>query len=102
MASPNKVHVEHIYPLEPSFPKWDNHESVVNRLGNQTLLSARLNQSIKNSPFDQKKSTYATSDLLITKELAALDAWNIDAADVRQKAMAVEAVSVWPLPVPAA
>jgi Protein of unknown function (DUF1524) len=34
----DRVHVEHIYPLTPATQKWPNHASIVNRLGNLTLL----------------------------------------------------------------
>ena len=58
-ASPERVHVEHIYPQKPKEDeKLANHAQIINRVGNLTLLSARLNQKIKNGSFDEKKSDF--------------------------------------------
>lgn len=55
MEAPDRVHVEHIYPQNPDTDRWPGHARVVNRLGNLTLLSKRLNTSIKNDGFAAKK-----------------------------------------------
>ncbi len=96
VAAPNRTHVEHIYPQRPldGF-KWANHNDAVNRLGNQTLLSRRLNVRIKNALFPDKKPSYATSDLLITKELGDVTEWSMTAIDNRQKALAEIAAEIW-------
>lgn len=56
VASSAKVHVEHIYPQSPE-REWrlDDHDSWVNRLGNQTLLHGRKNRSLSNHPYPEKK-----------------------------------------------
>jgi hypothetical protein len=47
---------------------------VINRLRNLTLLSKRLNTSIKNADFATKKEKgYAGSDILMTQELLPLE-----------------------------
>jgi len=56
VAPPTRVHVEHIYPQTPMpGERWEKHAEYLNRLGNLTLLSRRLNTALKNAPYDQKR-----------------------------------------------
>jgi len=99
VADTDRVHVEHIYPQTPDGPKWENHAVVVNRLGNLTLLSKRLNTSIKNADFHTKKEAgYASSDILMTRELLAIDAWNVAAINERQRELSTWAFDIWHFP----
>jgi hypothetical protein len=60
VALPPKVHVEHIYPqTPPEAQRWPEHSRVLNRLGNLTLLSRRLNAAIRNGLFNAKRAAYA-------------------------------------------
>ena len=95
---PDRVHVEHIYPLTPSSEKWPDHNAFINRLGNQTLLARGLNTAIKNSDFAVKKDHYAKSDLALTQELLAFSAWDKDAIDRRQAELADHAPVIWAFP----
>ena len=98
IANPERVHVEHVYPQKPlDGEKIANHDRVVNRLGNLTLLSARLNQQIQNGNFDTKKTELAKSELVLTKNIAASDKWGIDEINARQKELALIAVEAWPI-----
>jgi tetratricopeptide (TPR) repeat protein len=74
---PDRVHLEHIYPRTPEAARWANHAAVIDRLGNLTLLSSRMNQSIRNAPFAQKRQSYSQSDILLTSELAQLQEWSM-------------------------
>jgi hypothetical protein len=99
ISGTDRVHVEHIYPQAPDGPKWANHAAVVNRLGNLTLLGKRLNTSIKNGDFLTKKEKgYAGSDILMTQELLALDGWNSDAIDERQRELSNWVFEIWHFP----
>ena len=93
----DRVHVEHIYPQTPAGPKWPNHAQVINRLGNLTLLGSRLNTSIKNAEFARKKEAgYASSDILLTRELLSWDdAWDMDAIDERQRRLSEWVFDIW-------
>lgn len=94
----DRVHVEHIYPQTPT-SKWSNHSSVLNRLGNLTLLSRRLNISIANSDFATKKlKGYAASDLLLTKELLSYQVWDTAAIDARQRDLSDWIFDIWKFP----
>lgn len=95
---PSKVHVEHIYPQTPEAgAKWAQHDRVINRIGNLSLLDKRLNSAIKNGSFVAKKSSYAASEIIITKELSDLDDWSEDRIAARQATFANFAPAIWPI-----
>lgn len=98
VASPRRVHVEHIYPQRPPTPaKLPRHTGLINRLGNLTLLSRRLNQQIRNSDFQTKKAqAYGASEILMTAELLTYgNTWSADEIDARQTVLAQRAVAIW-------
>ena len=96
---PSRVHVEHIYPKTPlqgrEFP---NHEDVVYRLGNLTLLGKGINVAIKNSSFEEKRLKYKDSDILMTRELLKWDTWTASSIEERQRQLAELAVDIWKFP----
>jgi hypothetical protein len=95
---PSKVHVEHIYPQTPEpGAKWAQHDQVINRMGNLSLLDKRLNSAIKNGSFAAKKASYAASEIIITKELGDIDDWSVDRIAARQAAFANLAPTIWPV-----
>lgn len=99
VATPDRVHVEHIYPQNPpAGGRWPDHLSLIERLGNLTLLSRRMNEGIGNLTFDAKKPSYAQSEIMITKELADVPRWDRQAIDDRQRKMAESAVAIWSFP----
>lgn len=95
----DRVHLEHIYPQMPAAERWPNHAQMINRLGNLTLLSKRLNTSIKNADFDTKKDKgYTGSDIQLTKELLTVDSWSSESIEERQKGLSEFALKVWRFP----
>ena len=96
VETPDRVHLEHIYPQtpRPGF-QWENHVSAVDRIGNLTLLSSRMNESIKNGPFSDKKPVYVQSDLLVTKDLAEFDDWTFEFVKSRQEKLSEHVLSIW-------
>lgn len=98
IANPDRVHVEHVYPQKPlEGERLANHDRMVNRLGNLTLLSARLNQKIQNGNFEAKKLELGKSELVLTQRIAASEKWGIDEISQRQKDLASIAAEVWPI-----
>lgn len=96
VALPPRVHVEHIYPQSPrAGERWNEHASVLNRIGNLTLLSRKLNSTIKNAPFLEKKPTYAQSELYITRDLTKYDKWSPDEIAQRQNELSENVASIW-------
>lgn len=97
VAPPYRVHVEHIYPQTP-LPenRIQQHAAYLNRLGNLTLLSARLNTSIRNGVYDIKKPFYEQSELIITKRIAEkYSQWNEASIMSRQEDLSEHALSIW-------
>lgn len=98
VTSPKKVHVEHIYPQSPP-ARWPNHDAVVNRLGNLTLLGQKLNQQASNKDFVTKQSDYySKSALKLNSALLLYPAWDATTIETRQKTLASLAAAVWPRP----
>lgn len=96
VETPDRVHIEHIYPqTPPQANRWPTHIAVIERLGNLTLLAARLNEAIRNADFAAKRPVYEQSDILLTSELAQLNGWDLDAIDQRQQILADIAVQIW-------
>jgi hypothetical protein len=98
--SEEKVTLEHIMP-QARAPHWtyvpaDAHAGSVKRIGNLTLLDKGLNESAGNVAFADKVAAFAKSEITITKELAGLTHWDVDAIDARQKQLADLAVNAWP------
>ncbi|MDG2521210.1 DUF262 domain-containing HNH endonuclease family protein [Caulobacter segnis] len=95
---PSKVHVEHIYPQTPGAgQRWANHERLVNRLGNLSLLDKRINSGIRNGVFAAKKPYYAKSEIAMTRELVSYDEWTEDRIAVRQAEFAGLVPGLWPI-----
>ena len=97
IAQPSKVHVEHIYPqTPPAENRLAQHSLVINRLGNLTLLSARLNKSIKNGTYSDKKPSFEQSEIFLTKEIPEkYDNWGQETIDARQLELADLAITIW-------
>jgi Protein of unknown function DUF262/Protein of unknown function (DUF1524) len=97
--------LEHVLPQNPS-NEWQAELAAnaglreqVNRLGNLCLLRSRPNRSMGSAGFDRKKAgLYATSDLLLTRELAEVDVWGEASIEARQHGMADLAADAWPVP----
>lgn len=99
IASPTKVHVEHIYPQTPRpDDRLSNHVNLINRLGNLTLLSRRINTSIKNGSFSEKKPHYLQSEILLTKDLATYENWSEETINSRQEIISRYATKIWAYP----
>jgi hypothetical protein len=94
ISGPDRVHVEHIYPQRPDV-RLPDHQDLVNRFGNLTLLDSKLNQSIQNGVFAAKKPSYANSDLLVTSDLLQYNDWNRANIDDRQGRIAIVAQTIW-------
>lgn len=102
VATASRVHVEHIYPQSPEAKyRKENHTDILNRLGNLTLLSAKLNKSIQNSPYKDKHALLMASDLEITKGMQTFlgtdipEEWTEEFIDLRQSHFAELAVQIW-------
>ena len=93
--------LEHIYPDKPA-SGWntfsdDDSKAYRPRIGNLTLLTRRLNSSLRNGPFNAKRKAYADSALLITQDVSVYADWSPSSVDARQNKLAAVVPLVWPL-----
>ncbi|MBK8302047.1 MAG: HNH endonuclease [Chloracidobacterium sp.] len=91
----NNVNLEHLLPQTPH-KDWNLKKSqikgYVNKLGNLTLLSKRINSSVQNLTIDKKLLELDKSELAVTKNVVerikSIHCWNESAINQRQEEMA--------------
>ncbi|MFD8349487.1 DUF262 domain-containing protein [Streptomyces coelicoflavus] len=90
--------IEHIYPQHPGrhWDRWEEHDSVANRMGNLTLVHKKLNGAAGNKPFVEKVRIYALSGVKLNDYLTELASWTPSEVESRQKVLAKMAPEVWP------
>lgn len=99
---PNDItSLEHVIPQKPS-QDWKNissedQEAFVSRIGNLALLMPGANSKLSSKGFEEKKKTYATTDLLLTNMIANYPQWTTEEIEDRQKKLATIAVKTWPI-----
>jgi hypothetical protein len=105
VCGPGKVHVEHILPKKPSKEALeeaglDDQEAAEysRKLGNLTLLSGKINQSISNGPFSKKRDALASSEIAMNREVVQKSKWGSAEIDARSERFAKLALSLWPWP----
>ncbi|MFE8599966.1 DUF262 domain-containing protein [Archangium violaceum] len=96
VAQAKKVHLEHIYPQQPT-TKWEHHADYVDRLGNLTLLAQKLNSGASNKDFNKKKSEYYSKSVLKLNEyFKNVTTWGPAEIEARQEGLAEFAQQIWP------
>ena len=94
--------VEHVLPENPS-DAWsatfshEQWEPNIYRLGNLTLLEAPLNRSVGNSDYPEKRTAYAQSAYILTRDVAeaAPEQWTPELLEARQRRLARRGVQLW-------
>lgn len=86
--------LEHILPEKLD---WEGREEYLERLGNLTLLSAKMNEDAANKPFKGKKEKVYQKErrIKITKDLVEYSDFSKDTILSRQKEFADPAVEIW-------
>jgi len=80
-------------------------EFLVNRLGNLTLLTQKLNTKISNGPWlgeeGKRKALQEQSTLLLNKQLCEKGAsgWGVHEFEERNLLLTEEVIQIWPVPV---
>jgi uncharacterized protein with ParB-like and HNH nuclease domain len=105
-----QVHIEHIMPFTITTKKskkelgdWEvylgedkeKHSDFVSKIGNLTLLGAKLNISASNNPFEAKKKNYNDSNIMITKDLCSFQDWKLKEIEGRSEKLSEKAVKIW-------
>lgn len=101
-GSAQKVNVEHIFPQSPNddwveaFEAKGAEDSYMARLGNMTLLDAKLNKQASNKPFETKRTEfYSKSDFTVTKLVAKNTKWTAASVDKRQAELYDISRKIW-------
>lgn len=106
LKSPAKVNIEHIMPQHLAQVWKDGlgqnaeevHAESVDRWGNLTLLSEKINKSAQDSSFDRKLKVYQGppgSNIRMTQLLHAEKSWGAREIEARQRWLAEVADHVW-------
>jgi hypothetical protein len=106
VANPQSVHIEHIFPQEPSDDALahsgiteEESADYSSKIGNITLLAAKINMGIKNKSFPHKmgaENGIKQSRLAINDYVKSCSSWRKHEIGVRSKQFAEIAVDVWP------
>jgi hypothetical protein len=101
---PKIVNLEHVLPQKPTanwkadFSLQVAAEDYVYRIGNLTLLTAKVNNSVANKSFPVKQGlAFKKSKLKINDSLKRVKKWGDKEIETRQKQMAKTALQVWNL-----
>ena len=90
---------EHILPQKHSehWGDFEHADSFVNRLGNMTILKAKINREIQNKKFSEKKSiAYSQSALKINSETVNNQTeWTSTIINERQEEFAKKSLDIW-------
>lgn len=73
-------------------------DKYVYRLGNMTLIAARLNRDLGNANFPAKKRVYAQDRLEITRKVLDVEKWTHEEIKNRQNWLASLACKIWRYP----
>lgn len=115
LQRPGKVsglQVEHIYPQTPlsdwtgggaqwgelSNEEQAHYRTLLNTIGNLTLIEAELNAGASNRSFREKSGYYARSEIKETRELAERRTWDASAIEERTQSLVQRFLTIWPRP----
>ena len=108
----SRLQIEHIYPQTPPADwsggglKWGElsnddqaqYRTLLNTIGNLTLLEADLNAGASNRSFQQKRDYYRRSNVVDTRAMANLDTWDATNIKNRTEKLIKCFVATWPRP----
>lgn len=104
-TDPHETDLEHILPKRYD-GSWETSrrdfpggpDKYVYRLGNMTLIAAKLNRDLGNANFAMKKKVYASDCLAITKRVLSAEKWTAEEIKNRQNWLASLACKIWRYP----
>ncbi len=110
---PRNLTIEHVMPQswEANWPlpegaeeveRTDNRNRLVHTIGNLTLVNRRLNATLSNAPWDNKRQTLAGHSVLLLNKVLLEESqdaiWDEQFIQSRSKRMAALIADVWPGP----
>ena len=95
------INLEHVLPEKPegNWPQFPDEQvkTYFKRIGNLCLMRASDNSTAKSDGFDSKKSIFAKSPYLLTKQVGEEKNWTTEEIAVRQVILAGLALKAWPI-----
>lgn len=97
------IHVEHVMPKSIS-DRWQRdlgddwemlHKQWVDTPGNLALLAGKVNSSIGNLPYEQKKELLTKAKICLNDDFKRYSSWGPAEIEDRAKQLATEALDVW-------
>ena len=68
-------------------------------IGNLTIITGRLNSSMSNAPYAEKReSLFSNSTLLLNKELYRYESWDVAEIRKRERQSIAKFLTIWPEP----
>lgn len=96
------VEVEHVLPQSMS-ESWtgdfsnEDHARLLNRLGNLTLLTEKMNREVSNRGYHQKRQIYEGSKYVMTRNLQSdYEIWTPSAIEARTEELVQWSLNRWP------
>ena len=90
----SSLQVEHIYPQNATMVN-DELELLIHDLGNLSFWNGDDNIAASNAEFSQKKPIYDRSGISLNRDLANLDAWNLQELEDRRNKLVDMAVKIF-------
>jgi hypothetical protein len=86
-------------PAIPIAPLQLRRDTLVQTLGNLTIVTGKLNSGMGNRPWERKrKAVSAYSSLWLNSEIIKNEEWNEEAIEARGNAICTMACEIWPRP----
>jgi len=107
VSKPTRLSIEHVLPqqweetwplTDPTEADLDERASVVNVLGNLTLVTGELNSALSNAPWATKQERLNKSVLLLNGEIKTVASWGEPAIHSRGGLLADMIIERWPGP----
>ncbi len=104
LITDDSITVEHVMP-QTLTAEWksyltkntmENYENLLHRLGNLTLTN--YNGEMSNKSYSEKCKIYSESNFHYTRHICDYPRWQMPDIDDRSKALAAEALKIWPFP----
>ncbi len=107
LGDTGNLQIEHVMPQnwEQHWPVVDTDEAkerrneAVSRIGNLTLVTGKLNASMSNAPWEEKRDTLAKHSTLLLNSMllaSARETWDEDSIDSRSEKMIEAICEIWP------
>lgn len=99
------ISIEHVLPQNMGNEYWkkhftsEQHLQWLNKIGNLTLISGRMNSSAKNYAFDKKKAIFSEkarkTSFDLTKEICSHQDWTLKIIETRHNDLLNKAMKLW-------